>query len=278
MQTLSMVVLPAQFLSKKQQVTSSLIYTYKPFLIYQEGFINLLAVIMNNADRKKQDVKNMFGRISKRYDVLNRLMSFGFDIAWRRFLVKSVGLPEYGKVLDAGAGTGDIAFEILRQKPQLKVTCADLTFDMMTKGRDRNGGERADWCQADAENLPFYDSSFHAVVSGFLARNVPDILAMFREQVRVLKPGCRLVCLDTSPIPDNLLKPFIIVYYKYIIPLMGRLVAGEKNAYKYLPETTMGFLRPDSLAEVLKEAGLMNVEYKSFMFGNISVHWGIKPE
>lgn len=232
---------------------------------------------MKEIDKQPHNVRQMFSRISKRYDLLNRLMSLGFDLVWRRCLIKKAGIPHNGKVLDAGAGTGDIAFEMMNQNPSVKVTAVDLTYEMMSVGKIRRGGKEIDWCQADAENLPFTDSTFDAVTSGFLARNVPDISAMFREQVRVLKSGGRIVCLDTSPIPRNILRPFILIYYKVIIPFMGLLVAGERNAYKYLPETTIGFLEPGVLAGTLEEAGLKNVGYKSFMFGNISVHWGTKP-
>ena len=230
-------------------------------------------------DNRKKPVKirHMFGRISKRYDLLNRVMSFGFDILWRRYLVKKADLSEAGMALDSGSGTGDIALEILKQNPRARVFAADLTYEMMAAGKEKKGRKSIEWCQADAENLPFPDSIFDAVTSGFLARNVPDIKAMFKEQVRVLKPGCRLVCLDTSPIPDNLLKPLILIHYKLIIPVMGLLIAGETNAYKYLPETTIRFLKPEALAHTLKEAGLVDVKFKSFMLGNISVHWGTKP-
>ena len=232
---------------------------------------------MKKLDKQPHNIRNMFGRISKRYDLLNRLMSFGLDKVWRRFVIKMAEIPEGGSVLDAGAGTGDIAFEINNGNPSIKVTAADLTYEMMSIGKKREGGNKIYWCQADAENMPFHDSSFDAVTSGFLARNVPDINAMFREQARVLKSGGRIVCLDTSPIPDNILKPLILIYYKFVIPCMGLLIAGEKNAYKYLPETTIGFQKPEVLARTIEEAGLKDVGCKSFMFGNISVHWGIKP-
>ncbi len=237
--------------------------------------MNKSAVSRNS--KKPAKVRHMFGRISKRYDILNRFMSFGFDILWRKFLIRMASLPESGRVLDCGAGTGDIAAEILKRYPGIGVTAADLTYEMMAVGKAKKGRECIYWCQADAENLPFPDSTFDAVTSGFLARNVPDINAMFKEQVRVLKPGCRLVCLDTSPVPDNILKPFILAYYRYIIPLMGIIIAGEKSAYRYLPQTTIEFLLPDLLAGCLKDAGLTDVNYRSFMLGNISVHWGTKP-
>ena len=232
---------------------------------------------MKNLDKQPHNVRNMFSRISKRYDLLNRLMSFGFDLVWRRFLIKMAEIPHSGRVLDAGAGTGDIALEILNHDPSIRVTAVDLTFEMMSVGKKRRGCKEINWCQADAEKLPFPDSIFDAVTSGFLARNVPDTGVLFKEQVRVLKSGGRIVCLDTSPIPRNILKPLILIYYKLIIPFMGRLIAGEKNAYRYLPETTIGFLEPGALAITMEEAGLIDVCYKSFMFGNIAVHWGTKP-
>lgn len=232
---------------------------------------------MSKSDKQQEKIRHMFGRISKRYDILNRLMSFGFDLVWRRFLISMADLPDNGRVLDSGAGTGDIALEILKHYPAIEVTGADITYEMMSVGKKRKNGDLIFWSQADAENLPFPDATFDAVTSGFLARNVPDIRVMLKEQVRVLKPGCRLVCLDTSPIPNNILKPLILLHYKIIIPVMGFIVAGESNAYKYLPETTMNFLRPEILAGILNESGLKDVKYKSFMFGNISVHWGTKP-
>ncbi len=232
---------------------------------------------LKEIDKQPNKVRCMFGRISKKYDLLNRLMSFGFDLIWRKYLIRMAEIPDGGRVLDAGAGTGDIALEILNNNPSVKITAADLTYEMMSVGKERTGGKVIDWCQADAQNLPFPDSTFDAVTSGFLARNVPDIAAMFKEQVRVLKPGGRVVCLDTSPVPDNMLKPLILLYYKFVIPFMGLLIAGEKNAYRYLPETTIGFLEPKVLGRTLAAAGLKDVNYKSFMFGNISVHWGSKP-
>ncbi len=234
-------------------------------------------VAMKKTDKQPHKVRNMFGRISKRYDLLNRLMSFGLDLVWRKYLIKKAEIPDGGRVLDAGAGTGDIALEILNHNPSIRVTAVDLTYEMMAVGKKRAGGNAIDWCQADTESIPFPDSAFDAVTSGFLARNVPDITAMFKEQVRVLKAGGRIVCLDTSPVPENILKPLILIYYKFVIPFMGFLIAGEKNAYKYLPETTIGFLEPEALARTLEAAGLEDVNFKSFMFGNISVHWGRKP-
>jgi demethylmenaquinone methyltransferase/2-methoxy-6-polyprenyl-1,4-benzoquinol methylase len=149
---------------------------------------------------------------------------------------------------------------------------------MMRVGQTRPLGERVGWVRSDALHLPFPSNTFDAVTSGYLARNVIDMVAMFREQCRVVKPGGRVVCLDTSPPPDNLLRPLILLHLRVIIPILGRLIAGDSAAYTYLPESTEGFKTPDELSALMREAGLVNVRYRPFMFGTMAVHVGEKPE
>jgi demethylmenaquinone methyltransferase/2-methoxy-6-polyprenyl-1,4-benzoquinol methylase len=149
---------------------------------------------------------------------------------------------------------------------------------MMQVGRAKPGGARIGWCQSDALALPFPDAAFDAVTSGYLMRNVIDVPAAFREQVRVVKPGGRVICLDTSPPPRGPLRPLIMFHFKVIIPLLGRLVAGDRAAYTYLPESTEGFKTPDQLAQFMGEAGLERVAYRSFMFGTMAVHTGVRSE
>ncbi len=222
-------------------------------------------------------VRAMFGRIAHRYDLMNRLMTFGRDRAWREYVVRQAGLPDDGSLLDVATGTGDIAFEALRRHPDLTAVGADFSLPMMRTGQRRSLGERVLWCQADALALPFPDATFDAVVSGYLMRNVIDVLAAFREQVRVVRPGGRVVCLDTSPPPHNPLRPLIMLHFRVVIPSLGRLVAGDGSAYAYLPESTEQFKTPDELAALMREAGLENVCYRRFMFGTIAVHTGVRP-
>ena len=99
----------------------------------------------------------------------------------------------------------------------------------------------------------------------------------FEEQVRVVRPGGRVVCLDTSPVPPGLLRPIFLFYFKVLIPFLGSLISGEKKAYKYLPESTIHFIGPEELAGIMRRAGLKEVGYRRFMFGNIAVHWGARP-
>jgi demethylmenaquinone methyltransferase/2-methoxy-6-polyprenyl-1,4-benzoquinol methylase len=125
--------------------------------------------------------------------------------------------------------------------------------------------------------LPFPDATFDAVTSGFLIRNVPDVRSAFREQVRVVKPGGRVVCLDTSPAPRNTSRPFSMFYLRVLIPLLGFMITGKKGAYKYLSTSTFNFIEPDVLSDIMKDEGFEEVGFRHFMFGNIALHWGTRP-
>ena len=219
-------------------------------------------------------VQAMFSRIAGRYDLLNRLMTFGRDGAWRRLVVAEAALAPGARLLDLGSGTGDIALEALRRVERLTVVGADFTLPMMQVGRARPGGARVLWCGADALRLPFADGTFDAVTSGYLVRNVSDPLRAFQEMARVVKPGGRVVCLDTSPPPRNLARPLILLHLRFVIPLLGRLIAGDADAYRYLPASTEGFKTPAALAAVMREAGLADVRYRRLMLGSIAVHTG----
>jgi demethylmenaquinone methyltransferase/2-methoxy-6-polyprenyl-1,4-benzoquinol methylase len=223
-------------------------------------------------------VQNMFGRIAGRYNLMNRLMTFGQDIGWRRFVVQQANLRPGGKLLDLATGTGDIAFEALKAVPEVQAVGADFALPMMRVGQTLPLGTRVGWTAADALNLPFPDNVFDAVTSGYLVRNVIDIPRCFAEQLRVLKPGGRIVVLDSSPPPRNLLRPFIEIHLRYVIPLLGRLIAGKQgaDAYQYLPSSTQAFKTPEQLAELMRAAGIRNVQYRTFMFGTMAVHWGEK--
>jgi len=220
----------------------------------------------------------MFGRIAGRYNLMNRVMTFGQDMRWRKFVVQQAQLPPDGTLLDLATGTGDIAFEAKQVVPDAQVIGADFSLPMMYVGQQERRGNTIDWSAADALNLPFPDQYFDAVVSGYLVRNVIDIPRTLAEQHRVLKDGGRIVILDTSPPPDNLLKPFILLHLNYVIPIMGRLIGGQAavDAYTYLPESTQSFKTPDELAQLMRDAGYQDVSYKTFMFGTMAVHWGTK--
>lgn len=230
-------------------------------------------------DERSDYVQAMFDRIAERYDLINRLISGGQDLKWRRFAVQASALPAGGRLLDIAAGTGDIAFEALKLVPDARVVGADFALQMMRVGRRRNPfGRQVAWTGADALRLPFACDSFDVVTSGYLMRNVIDIKQALAEQRRVLKPGGRIVILDTSPPPNNLLKPLIMLHLRYGIPTIGRVIGGKdvSDAYRYLPESTAAFKTPQELARLVEAAGFDDVRLKSFMFGTMAVHWGIK--
>lgn len=231
---------------------------------------------LKGSDRAEY-VREMFGRISGRYDLMNRLMTLGQDRYWRRQVVRKAALPKSGRFLDIGTGTGDIALEALRRDPALCVTAVDFNSRMINVGRGRPGGQRILWCCADALKLPFADATFDAVTSGYLIRNVIDARRAFKEQMRVVKPGGRVVCLDTAPAPRNMLRPFILFHLKIVIPLLGFLVARNRAAYMYLPKSTQAFMTPDQLASVMMSVGLKDISYRRFMLGTMAIHAGIRP-
>ena len=218
-------------------------------------------------------VQNMFTKIAKRYDLMNRLMTGGQDIRWRKRVIELARLHPHSSLLDLGTGTGDLAREALSQFPRANIIAADFTLEMMRVGK-QNGA--LNFSTADALHLPFNDSSFDAVASGFLMRNVIDLQKAIREQHRILKHGGRIVILDTTRPKKNLLSPFIWLHMHVVIPTLGGLLTGVKDAYRYLPETTEGFVTAEEMASRLAAARFKKVNYQRFMFGTIAIHWAEK--
>jgi demethylmenaquinone methyltransferase/2-methoxy-6-polyprenyl-1,4-benzoquinol methylase len=212
----------------------------------------------------------MFTRIAHRYDMMNRLMTGYQDVRWRKQVIKLAELKPSASLLDLGTGTGDLAREALSEFPNARVTAADFTLEMMRVGAQQIGP--LNFSTADALRLPFENESFDAVVSGFLMRNVIDLKLALEEQHRVLKSGGRIVILDTTRPKRNLLSPFIWIHMHVIIPALGGLLSGVREAYTYLPDTTESFVTAEQLAQRLNDAGFQNVGYQRLMFGTIAIH------
>ncbi len=228
-------------------------------------------------EKHPERVRAMFARIAHRYDLLNRLMTGGQDVRWRREVIRRARLAPGNRLLDIGAGTGDLALEALRQQPQAQVVAGDFTLPMMLVGRRRPGSQRVVWVAADTLNLPFPEATFDAVVSGFLLRNVADLPRALAEQYRVLKSGGRWVALETVPPPRNLLWPLIAVHFRVVIPLMGRLIAGDADAYRYLPKTSEQFRTAEEMLNLLRTTGFVQVGVRLRMFKTVAIYWGTKP-
>lgn len=218
-------------------------------------------------------VQNMFTQIAKRYDLMNRLMTGGQDVRWRRQVIQLARLNQNSHLLDLGTGIGDLAREALAQFPQAQVIAVDFTLEMMRVGQKRGV---LNFSSADALHMPFSDFSFDAVISGFLMRNVIDLQKALQEQYRVLKNGGRIVILDTTRPRKNILSPLIWLHMHLIIPALGGLLTGTKEAYRYLPDTTEGFVTAEELAARMAAVGFRKVNYQRFMFGTIAIHWAEK--
>ena len=241
-------------------------------------------------------VNQMFAGIAHRYDLLNRLMTGGQDVNWRREVVALCRLPASGRLLDVGAGTGDIAYEAKRTHRDAEVIGCDFTFEMMEVGRrkrairsprfpGRGRTGRVEFVQGDGLRLPFADGYFDAVTSGFLLRNVTDVDTCLAEQRRVTKPGGRIVCLETSPPPSTMLEPLLRFYMLRVIPVFGQLFSTglgadgkvfrpRDSAYRYLPQSTVAFLQPEEMARQFERAGFRNVSYVRKMMGTVAIHVG----
>jgi demethylmenaquinone methyltransferase / 2-methoxy-6-polyprenyl-1,4-benzoquinol methylase len=214
-------------------------------------------------------VQNMFTRIAGRYDLMNRLMTGGQDIHWRKRVIQLARLNTNASLLDLGTGTGDLARDALTQFPQANIVAADFTLEMMRVGQKTSP---LNFSTADALKLPFHDLSFDAVVSGFLMRNVIDLNQALKEQYRVLKNGGRVVILDTTRPKKNILSPFIWSHMHFIIPTLGGLLTGSRDAYNYLPDTTEGFVTAEELAAHMAAVGFKNINFQRYMFGTIAIH------
>lgn len=224
----------------------------------------------------EQEIQDMFSRIAPRYELLNHLMTGWQDIRWRRWVVDHASLPDEGQLLDLGTGTGDLVRETLNQYPRSQPVGLDFTLDMMRLGRERHNHKDSLWVGGNAQSLPFPGATFHAVISGFLLRNVTNLERCLRECYRVLKPGGKFVALDTTRPPQNILTPLIKFHLHTVIPTLGKWLTGQQDAYTYLPRTTEHFLRAERLLAYLAVVGFKKLEYQRFMFGTVAVHWGEK--
>ncbi|MDQ1300987.1 MAG: demethylmenaquinone methyltransferase / 2-methoxy-6-polyprenyl,4-benzoquinol methylase [Chloroflexota bacterium] len=218
----------------------------------------------------------MFTAIAGSYDLMNRLMTFGRDAVWRRTVVKLCTLPPGGRLLDVATGTGDIAYEALRVDSTARPVGLDLTRQMMRIGQGKQAGLTVPFVEGDALALPFDAGVFDAACSGFMMRNVVDIAAAFREQARVVKPGGRVVCLELTLPRTPIFGQLFRFYFFRLVPLIGGLVSGQRDAYRYLPESVAVFPPPAELARTMASAGLRDVRYRLAMLGTVAIHWGTK--
>ena len=220
----------------------------------------------------------MFTRIAHRYDLMNSLMTAGRHHAWRRMTAAALREAPPGPILDLATGTADLALAIRRVRPQTTVIGADFSEGMLREARGKLARRRArvPLVAADALTLPFRDHTFAAVTSAFLLRNLADLGRGLAEMRRVTRAGGLVVTLEiTRPrIPgwDGVFG----FYFHRIVPTIGALVAGDRAAYAYLPDSVDRFVSPPGLADLMRRIGLVDVHYRRLGIGTIALHVGVR--
>jgi demethylmenaquinone methyltransferase/2-methoxy-6-polyprenyl-1,4-benzoquinol methylase len=219
----------------------------------------------------------MFGAIADRYDLMNRVMTFGMDQRWRRQAAELANLAPGNMALDVATGTGDLAFELAQHvAPGGNVVGVDFTDQMLVRAREkaRGRGLPVRFEHADALNLPYPENRFDAATCGFGLRNFDDRLTGLAEMTRVVRPQGRVVILELTPPKNDLARH----YMNEVVPRLGQLLARAREAYTYLPESAQEFPDPDALGQMMQRAGLRSVTYRLLYFGTIALHWGTKPK
>ena len=228
-----------------------------------------------DTDQKKR-IRRLFARIAIHYDRVNHIISLGQDRKWRADALGKAQISPGARLLDVATGTGDVAILARELEPELIIVGTDITPAMLLHAQEKTRHNPIPWINGDGLALAFAKDSFDAVVSAFMMRNVPDVLQALREQMRVVRPGGRVVCLEmTWPqwFPMNWL---FKIYFYTIPPLLGWLISGDKQAYRYLPQSVEKFLAPSEMRTVMEKAGLNQVDWKLLMLGTVAIHSGVK--
>ncbi len=236
---------------------------------------------MNKPSKNPLKIQAMFSAIAPRYDLLNRLLSFGRDRYWRRFAVKQLPDIEGGMFLDVATGTGDVAVEIVRQyNRKTRVIGTDFSEQMLELGRKKieelGCQGQIDLRFGDVTNLPFDDRTFDAAIIAFGIRNIPDYKKGIQEMTRVLKAGGRIVVLEFTSVQSRFSRSLFRLYLTRILPVMGGFISGKKTAYKYLSDSVIDFPAPGEFKKIMEDSGLREVNFYPLTFSIVTVHVGTK--
>ncbi|MDF1668164.1 MAG: bifunctional demethylmenaquinone methyltransferase/2-methoxy-6-polyprenyl-1,4-benzoquinol methylase UbiE [Roseovarius sp.] len=225
-------------------------------------------------------VQGVFGSVASKYDVMNDAMSMGIHRIWKDAMMDWLAPRAGQKLLDVAGGTGDISFRFLKRAGSGHATVLDLTEPMLVEGRKRAEADQMadslDWIVGDAMALPFEDNTFDVYTISFGIRNVTQPQEALNEAFRVLKPGGRLMVLEFSQIPNELMQKAYDLYSFNIIPRMGQAIAGDRDSYQYLVESIRQFPNQETFLEMVKKAGFENAKYRNLTMGVACLHSGWK--
>jgi len=223
------------------------------------------------APEKRAAVRSMFDRIAPRYDALNRILTGGLDQRWRRQSLRATGVGPGDLVLDLACGTGDLAERCVARGA--RVIGADFAREMLRGARRR--AVAADFVQGDAECLPLSDASVDVVTCGFALRNFGSLDRAFAEIGRVLRPGGRIALLDVDRPRSRAIAFLHSLHFDHLVPFVGGLLS-DRQAYRYLPESTAYLPAPDEMRALLEKQGLVDVAQRRFLFGTAQLWLGRK--
>jgi demethylmenaquinone methyltransferase / 2-methoxy-6-polyprenyl-1,4-benzoquinol methylase len=228
---------------------------------------------------KKEMVAQMFNDISGQYDFLNHFLSFGVDYRWRRKFVSLLEKHKPATILDVATGTGDLAFAMTVLKPE-KISGIDIAEQMLEIARKKADrlpeGTKIRFLKGDAEKIPFSDNSFDAVTVAFGVRNYENLEKGLMEMKRVLKPGGIMMILEFSHPGKTPFKQFYRLYSRYGIPVIGKIFSGNKQAYRYLPESVAAFPSGTDFLAILEKSGMKTTFQQPLTFGIATIYSGIK--
>jgi len=232
---------------------------------------------------KRAYVQRLFGRIAGIYDPLNRLMSFGLDRRWRAFAARQMVLKDGEVGLDLGTGTADLAIDVMRcSEPGARMIGMDITPEMLERGRTKVARlglrGRIDLRLGDAEHIDLPDNSVDGCCSAFTVRNLTDIRQGFREMLRVVRPGGRVICLEISHPPGKIFGGLFHLYFYKIAPLFGTIIGKAFEEYHYLPNSLTTFPNPPALKAMMEEVGWRDVGFYRLSGGMVAVHVGRKAQ
>jgi len=234
----------------------------------------------NTAEEKEAYIENLFSSIDDNYDFMNRIMSLGLDLGWRRRAVKAGNFSNLSSILDVATGTGDFLLSAQKVTPDVKIVGLDFCRPFLLKAReklnDKNGRHPTNFVEANGLKLPFKDESFEGVLTAFSLRNVASVDTLYSEFYRITKPGGKVVSLEMMK-PYNPFQKFVFsIHFKKVIPALGNLLAKQAEPYNYLPLSIENFYTANELTTIISKMGWRNVNYKNLMFGFVAIHVGEK--
>ena len=236
-------------------------------------------MFLGRGKERKDYVRFMFNSIAHRYDFLNHFLSAGVDIYWRKKAIAKLNVDENALVLDLASGTADLAIETVRQK-QCKVIATDIAQRMLVFAKDKlrkkNLENNIGLVNGDGENLPFKENDFDALTIAFGIRNMGSIPAALAEMFRILNAGGQAVILEFSLPVNSLFRTAYMFYFKNILPLIGKLVSKDRQAYSYLPASVEKFPEIGEFSNWMSEAGFRNIKYWKLLNGVAVIYKGIK--